>query len=169
MKVPAGKLQGTHGLKGELKFSPYFFSPELFQSIKKFYLSPEKEETLLVESFRSGPGFNVFLIKFKGIAFEKAKDLVNKVLYIELEELPPAEEDEFYYYQLLGARVKDETGKLWGEVKGIVPLGEYELLLVEFQGKEFYIPLVEAYVRGLDLNEKEVLVKDVRDLFKVQE
>ena len=167
--VSAGKITGLRGLKGELKVSPFLLNLSVFSSIKKIYLDPKGEESYRVLKAHCNPKkFQCFLI-LEGVDFEKANLLVGKTVYINLEELEAVEEEEFYYYQLLGAEVRDKEGKVLGKVKEIMPSGEYELLLIEGQKGEFYFPLVEEYVEELLISVKKIIVKEsVEGLIKVQ-
>jgi len=167
--IPVAKILSTHGIKGELKVSPLLSYSEILLQIKRFYLTKNKKDFLEVENIRKGPGYNVYLVKFKNIDFEEAQSLTNQILYIDFEDLPDLEEDEFYYYQIIGFKVKDKNNKLWGKIKEIMPMGEYDLILVKTEsGEEFYIPLVEEYVEELDLYSKTILVKDIKALVESQ-
>jgi 16S rRNA processing protein RimM len=166
--VPIAKILTTHGIKGELKVSPLIFSSDVLFQIKKFYLSKDKTQVLEVENIRKGPGFNILLIKFKNTEFEEAQALINQTLYAELEDLPELEEDEFYYYQILGFEVRDKNGKVWGKVKEIMPMGEYNLILVKGKKGEFYIPLVEEYIEEMDFTSGVIITKEIEALVESQ-
>ncbi len=168
MRIPIAKILTTHGIKGELKVSPFTFNSEVLCNIKRFYLSKEDLEFLEVESCRKGPGFEIVLIKFKEISFEEAESLKNRILYVDTQELPSLEKDEFYYYQLIGLEVRDKKSRLWGKIVEIMPMGEYDLILVKKQKESFYIPLIKEYVEEIDLKKGFVLVKDIEALFEVQ-
>ncbi len=169
MLIPVAKVLTTHGLKGELKISPLLSHSEIFFQIKNLYLGKNKENPLEVDTIRKGPGYNIYLVKFKNVDFEEAQTLIKKTLYIDLEELPALESDEYYYYQIIGFEVKDINDFPWGEVKEIMPMGEYELILVKNdKGEEFYIPLVEEYVEEMDFISKIIRVKNVKDLIESQ-
>ena len=168
MLVPIAKILTTHGIKGELKVSPLIFSSDALFQIKKFYLSKDKTQVLEVENIRKGPGFNILLIKFKNTEFEEAQALINQTLYAELEDLPELEEDEFYYYQILGFEVRDKNGKVWGKVKEIMPMGEYDLILVKGKKGEFYIPLVEEYIEEMDFTSGVIITKEIEALVETQ-
>ncbi len=168
MLVPIAKILTTHGIKGELKVSPLIFSSDVLFQIKKFYLSKDKTQVLEVENIRKGPGFNILLIKFKNTEFEEAQALINQTLYAELEDLPELEEDEFYYYQILGFEVRDKNGKVWGKVKEIMPMGEYDLILVKGKKGEFYIPLVEEYIEEMDFTSGVIITKEIEALVESQ-
>jgi len=166
--IAAAKVLSTHGLKGELKLSPFLFDLEVFSEISCFYLDKAGTLPLEVESIRCNPAKHICIVKFKNLSFEKAKELKGKILYMDLSQLPSAEEEEFYYYQLLGAEVLDTEGKSWGKVIEIMPAGENELLLVSHPEKKFYIPLIEEYVLELNTKEKKLVVQNIEGLFEVQ-
>lgn len=169
MKVPVAKILSTHGLKGEVKVSPLVSSFELLFQTKKFYLSPNSSEELVVESVKKGPGFNVLIFKFKDVDYETAKSLVNQKLYLSLEELPEPLEDEFYYHQIEGFCIKDPFGKIWGKVKEVMPMGEYDLLLIKTpEGFEFYVPMVEEYVVEMDFSSRTIIVQNLEGLVEIQ-
>ncbi len=167
MLVPIARILGPHGLKGEVKTLPFLLNVDVFLNINIFYLDKNKKDFLEVETIRRGPGNEIYLIKFKGVDYEFARLLKNRVLYAEIENLPPPEEDEFYYFQIYDFQIKDRKGKFWGKVKEVIPMGEYELLLIKGQ-KEFYLPLVEEFVEEMNFKEKVIKVKEIEDLVKVQ-
>lgn len=171
MLIPVAKVLGLHGLKGEIRISPLgFFQDFLFQ-IKVFYLKFPQEKALEVETFRKGPGYNIFLVKFKNLDYEEAKKLIHQELYLKTEDLPPLEGEEFYFYQIIGLEVKEkkeDQEKFWGKVVEVMPVGEYELLLIKKDKKNFYLPLVEEYVEEIDFEKRIIWVKDIKSLVEVQ-
>ncbi len=169
MLIPIAKILNTHGLKGEVKVSPLTSYSDIIFKIKNYYFSKNKENSLKVESVKKGPGSNIFLVKFKDVEFEDAKNLKNQILFVDIQELPPLEEDEFYYYEILNLKIIDKNNKFWGEVKEILPVSEYELLLVKSEEYgEFYIPLVEEYIEEIDFPSKTIVVKKIRELIESQ-
>lgn len=171
MLIPVAKVLGLHGLKGEVRISFLSFSCDFLSKIKNFYLKGQEEKVLEVESIRKGPGYEIFLVKFKNWNYEKAKELIHKELYIKVQDLPPLQEEEFYFYQIIGLEVKEkkkDREKVWGKVVEVMPVGEYELLLIKGKEGSFYLPLVEEYVEKVDLEKKVLWVKDITSLVEVQ-
>jgi len=167
--IPLFKVLTTHGLKGDLKVALLSLNSEVISNLKKVYFQGEWETPLEILEVKKGPGFNVFILTLKGIDYERAKNLTNKKLYVEVEELPPLEEGEYYYFQLGGLRVVDGKGRVWGKVIEVMPLGEYELLLIkDDEGGEFFLPLVEEYVEEVKPEEGVILVKDLKALVESQ-
>ncbi|MCS7279390.1 MAG: ribosome maturation factor RimM [Thermodesulfobacteriaceae bacterium] len=171
MLIPVAKVLGLHGLKGEMRISPLGFFQDLLFLIKLFYLKFPQERVLEVETLRKGPGYNIFLVKFKNLDYEEAKKLIHQELYLKVEDLPPLEGEEFYFYQIIGLEVREKTKdkeKFWGKVVEVMPVGEYELLLVKRDKENFYLPLVEEYVEEVDFEKGIIWVKDIKPLVEVQ-
>jgi 16S rRNA processing protein RimM len=162
--LPILKVVSTHGLKGEVKVLPLTTNDELILKAKRFYLQAFPQDPLEVESIRPGPGERVFLLKFKNVDFESVQGLIKSTLYLPIEELPTSSEDEVYIYELEGLKVEDSEGRAWGVVSEVMPLGEYNLLRVESEEFDFYIPLVSEYVEEIDLENRKIVVKDVSAL-----
>ncbi len=161
---PILKVVSTHGLKGEVKALPLTTNDEVILKAKRFYLRAFSQDPLEVESIRPGPGERVFLLKFKNVDFQAAQGLIKSTLYLPIEELPTSSEDEVYIYELEGLKVEDNEGRAWGVVSEVMPLGEYNLLRVESEEFDFYIPLVSEYVEEIDLENRKIVVKDVSAL-----
>ena len=162
--LPILKVVSTHGLKGEVKALPLTTNDEVILKAKRFYLRAFPQDPLEVESVRPGPGDRVFLLKFKNVDFQSAQGLIKSTLYLPIEELPTSSEDEVYIYELEGLKVEDSEGRAWGVVSEVMPLGEYNLLRVESEEFDFYIPLVSEYVEEIDLENRKIVVKDVSAL-----
>jgi 16S rRNA processing protein RimM len=162
--LPILRVISTHGLKGEVKALPLTTNDELILKAKRFYLRAFPQDPLEVESIRPGPGERAFLLKFKNVDFESVQGLINSTLYLPEEELPTSSEDEVYIYELEGLNVEDNEGRVWGVVSEVMPLGEYNLLRVESEEFDFYIPLVSEYVEEIDLENRKIVVKDVSAL-----
>jgi len=167
--LPLFKILSPHGLKGNLRVALLSFNQEILVNLKKLYLENRWEEPLEVLQIKKGPGQNIFLLTLKGIDHERAKELVNQTLYLDKADLPELPQEEYYYFQLEGLRVVDSQGRDWGKVKEVMPLGEYELLLIKGPEKrEFYLPLVEEYVERVDLAQGLILVRDLQALVESQ-
>lgn len=167
--LPLFKVLSTHGLKGDLKVALLSSNTEIINHLKTLYLKGKWDDPFEIFQIKKGPGFNVFILTLQNFDYEKAKELVNKTLYINVEALPGISKEEFYYYQLEGLIVRDERGKIWGKIVEIMPMGEYELILVRDERKrEFYIPLVEDYVEKIDIEAGMIIVKDIEALVESQ-
>ncbi|OAQ20830.1 ribosome maturation factor RimM [Thermosulfurimonas dismutans] len=168
--MAVGKITRPHGLKGEVRVLPFLSNRELLKELPRFFLQKEGEEILIPISVREAPGGRDFLFRFEGIEdVEIAEGLRGRVLYAEVSDFPELEEGEFYYFQIEDLPVKTEAGEILGRVKGVMPVGPYDLLEVETkEGQSFYLPMVEEVILEINLDEGYVLVRPTPGLIESQ-
>ncbi len=169
--MPVGRITRPHGLKGELRVQPFLSNRSLLKDIPVFYLGREESaESLRPAGVREAPGGRDLLFRFEGVeGLEAAEELRGRVLYAALEDFPEPEEGEYYYFQLEGLLVKNEQGERLGQVKGVMPVGPYDLLEVETEkGQSFYLPMVDEIILEINLEEGFILVRPTPGLLESQ-
>jgi 16S rRNA processing protein RimM len=70
--------------------------------------------------------------------------------------LPQPGKNEYYWGDLVGMAVHDETGEALGEVTGLLSTGAHDVLQVQDGDVERLIPFVAAYVLDVDLAARSV-------------
>lgn len=159
-EVLIGKVVGVHGIKGELKVKS---ESDVFE--RQMEVTPEvslyrgtKHERLEIEEIK--PYKDIYLIKFKGIEDRSsAEERIGGELFIKKEEQVPLEEGEFYYHQLMGLKVVDESGREIGVVDSIFEQPASHILEVKtLSGKTVLIPFIDQFVKEIDLNSGKIVV-----------
>ena len=107
--------------------------------------------------------------RHKGCLLIAFKDLLNInlverykgcVLSIDAEDLSELDEDEAYFFQLVGCQVVDEKGEQLGEVCEIIETAAHDTLRVKMSSqKDLLIPYVDAFILEVDLDEKRIVVR----------
>jgi 16S rRNA processing protein RimM len=69
--------------------------------------------------------------------------------------LPPAGEDAYYVFQLVGLEVVEEGGRVLGSVRDVAPYAANDVLELD---SGLLLPLVEACVRVVDLETGRIVV-----------
>ena len=135
-----GKIVNTQGIKGEVRvISKTDFPEERYQKGAMLLLFQEKKAPieLVVKSHRKHKNFDI--LSFEGHPnindVEKYRDGILKVAKDNLAELA---EDEFYYHQIIGATVYDETGSELGKIKEILSPGANDVWVVQRPKKKIY-------------------------------
>ncbi|MCX7965231.1 MAG: ribosome maturation factor RimM [Syntrophorhabdaceae bacterium] len=156
--VSIGRIVSTHGLKGEVKFLYYNETSEGLYNYKTFLIKKADEWVeIKPERIRQQKGF--FFIKFHGHdTIEKVTSFTNKELFVKEEDLPPLNEDEYYDYQLIGLNVIDEKGTIIGIVDHIIHTKANDILVVKRE-KEILIPMIDIYIKSIDLKESVIQVE----------
>jgi 16S rRNA processing protein RimM len=76
-------------------------------------------------------------------------------LTVPRSELPPPGEGEFYEFQLVGLAVEEEGGRALGRVTAVQPGVANDVLELD---SGLALPLVEACVRNVDLEDGRIVV-----------
>jgi 16S rRNA processing protein RimM len=81
------------------------------------------------------------------------------------DDLPPPEEDEFYWEDLIGLDAVDPSGLKFGVVSGLLEAGAHDVLVIDTPGRtaagkplQVLVPFVERHVGEVDLAKKQVVV-----------
>ena len=101
---------------------------------------------------------------------DAAKRLTNAYLYTTKEAGERAchlEKGEYFWYQLFGLEVVDDTGRVLGRVRSIERLAGTDYLVVDTdeglvaqeKAKSFLIPYIDRYVDRVDLDAKRLFTK----------
>ena len=73
------------------------------------------------------------------------------------EEMPEAEEDEYYWDELIGLDVENIQGEALGRVTGLLETGANDVLQVQGERMRL-IPFVESYIQSVDLEAGRIVV-----------
>lgn len=158
-------------LRGELKLHLQSDFSEQFKQGNKFVLT--NGSTIEIEYFNQAKS----LVKFVGFnSREDASKLTNQKLFTSIEgtrENCPLEEGEFYWFDMIGAEVKDDELFL-GIVEEIERIGAVDYLVVktsdELVKKElpnkFYIPYIDVYIVSFDKENKTITSKGTYELLE---
>ena len=75
------------------------------------------------------------------------------------KDFPEAQENEYYWVDLIGCDVVNKEGQSIGRVKGMIDNGVHDILNVKrADGKEVLIPFVEDYLAEVNVETKKIIV-----------
>jgi 16S rRNA processing protein RimM len=157
--VAVGRVGRPHGVDGEVRIDPMGGLPDGFRGYTRFYLGRGKEiRPVALESHRSHGRFLIAKIEGCGTP-EAARGFAGAVLYVDRAEMPPLEEGEYYYADLIGCRLVDEAGRALGRVTDVFWSGAHDVLSVESEGRGWMIPVVSEWVLSLDPEEGVIVAR----------
>tara|TARA_B100000678_G_scaffold291599_1_gene309571 strand:+ start:3495 stop:4034 length:540 start_codon:yes stop_codon:yes gene_type:complete len=157
--VCVGAIAGAHGVQGEVRIRSFTLLPE-----DCFAYGPLLDETgqPLIEAKSARPAKAHFVVQVEHPrSREDWEEMKGTKLYIHRDALPPPEEDEFYYDDLLGLRVVHTDGRALGKVKAVQNFGADDLLeIVAPDGKTaYYLPFTQEACPAVRLAEGEILAE----------
>jgi len=153
-----GKLQRTHGVKGELVMDVLTDFPEKIVPGFTVFIG-KKNQPYKISSTR--PAADKVLISFEGLVdCDQASILRNQYVYIKSEDANQLPEGEFYHHEIIGMNVIEENGNLVGIVKEILETGANDVYIIEgVDGKEILIPAIRSAVLSIDRQDRKMVVR----------
>lgn len=158
-KLLIGKIQGTHGIKGQLRVVPFAGdATSISQLDGVFVKSPAgvMEEFSVVSARMNGKRVILTLKPFDNI--NQVLHLVGREIYADRVALPELPADEFYWSDLLGLQVVTSAGEELGELVDIIETGSNDVYVVKMDGREVLIPALEDVVLSVDLEQGRMTV-----------
>lgn len=159
-----GKVNNTHGLKGEVKVSLWCDDISYAQQLKRVYLDDKGERCLTLISAR--PQKNIAIMKFGEItAVEDAEQLKGRVLYCDRDDAV-IDEDAHYLADIIGCYVVDiDTEEEYGKIVDIQNYGSCDIYDIESWGKHTLIPAIPDVVKEINTEYQVVRIKAMKGLF----
>ena len=112
---------------------------------------------------------NVAIVKLEDVDTPEAADALKDLhVLVEKDYLQPPEEDEYYWTDLIGLRVRTSHGDNIGEVKDLIDSGGHDILVIKSpeRGREFLVPFVKRFVTAVDLDDSMITVEPVEGLLE---
>lgn len=163
--VELGRLGKPHGVRGELRFLPHAFPCPTLQKGLAVLLQKEDGDARPFTVERVRRRAPLLLVRFQGIAsLEQAQALCNAVVAVEACWLPPVQEGEFYYYQMIGLQVLTTAGEDVGRIDQVFFSGGHDVWVVRQGKNEHLIPVTEEIVRSIDVAGGRVVIEPMEGL-----
>lgn len=150
-KICLGKLVKLHGFRGEFKMNAKYDDDLDLKKIAKMY-DENDNEFVIKRLLKNTDGF---YIGFDGVDLEKAKTMINKMMYIDREIV----KDKILIEDLKGSKVHFENDELVGEITDVEDYGTAEVFFVNTsKGNEIMFPNVKGVIVSFDYKQKKLVI-----------
>lgn len=166
--ITVGKITGTHGIKGELKYFPYSGSCESLTvgTTVLLTLPSGKQQTISILRARSNGNRHTMLLEgFDSI--NTAQQLVGSEITLKRSQLPEPEESEYYWCDLMGLNVITDSGQSLGIITDIFSTGSNDIYVVKNKTKEYLIPAIADVIASVDLQNRLVTITPLDGLLEL--
>lgn len=147
-----GYVIKTHGLHGEVSILLDVDFPDTYENLESVFVALAGSETLVpffVEHIAIRQ--NKALVKFEEVdTIEQAEELLKAQLYLPLASLPPLEDDQYYYHEIIGFTVTDKQHGTLGTVQDVYESTGQDMIVMQYQEKEVLIPINDDIVQRVD-------------------
>ena len=157
-----GLIRNAQGIRGEVVVEPLTDAPDaVFASGRRVFVGDHPMTVATSRPFKGG-----MMVKFEEIPDRNAAELLRGLyVFSPFDELDPPEEDEIYLHELIGMKVKLDTGETMGEIVAYYELPQGLTLEAKTDTGLVLIPYRAEVVHHVDSESREVVVKDEVGLF----
>lgn len=158
-----GKIVNTHGLKGEVKVTPWCDRPSVFSELDSVIYDGR---TIKVENVKFHK--NSVILKLSGVeSIEAAEKLKNGILLAKRSQLGQLPEGTYYINDLIGLEVYEGEESL-GKIEDCFPTGSNDVYVVRSdEGRQLLIPAIKQVIKNVDIKGRRMdveLLKGLDDL-----
>lgn len=159
-----GRLQKTHGVKGEIDMRVITQFPERIRTGKTVFLGEEHRECVIASVRWKN---NLLILRLNGFDNpEDASKLTNLEVFTKSRNLPKLPEGQYYHHQLIGLKVWEDQ-ELLGELVEIMETGANDVYVIQAEdGKDLLIPAIPQVIKEIDTTAgtmKVELLEGLRD------
>ena len=150
--LEAGKIINTFGVRGEVKLEPWCDDAAFLKKIGTLYIDGQPRRVLSAKVHKG-----MLLLLFEGVEDVNAAMLLkNKVVYFDRNDvrLPKG---KFFFADILGAEVIDETGAFVGKLTEVLTLPAQNIYIVQGE-QEHSIPAVPEFILETDVANRRIRV-----------
>ncbi|MCX8116701.1 MAG: ribosome maturation factor RimM [Desulfobacterota bacterium] len=166
---PIGRVIKPHGVRGKVKIDYYGETASRFP-YRRIFIRDLTGKPTPFEVLEVIPHPPRFILKLKGIeTIEEAEPLLGREVLLPRRDFPPLQEDEFYWFEIIGMAVETETGRRIGRVKGIFPTGANDVYIVQGKRREIFLPAIEPVIREIDRQKKVIRVAWMEGLWEEED
>lgn len=156
--VVMGRVVGAYGVKGWIKVQSYTESIENLCDYESWWIGRTGEwmEREVLDVAVHG---TTVVAQLAGLDDREAAALLKgSEVAVPRGALPPVEEDEHYWADLVGLDVVNTQGVVLGKLAGHYSNGAHDVMRVEHEDAERLIPYVDAVVQEVDLAGRRIVV-----------
>lgn len=160
--LEAGRIVGTHGLKGEVRVDPWCDSAEFLSKFKRLYYKDGTELKVL----SSRPHKNIAIIHFSGVeSATQADELRGRVLYIDRSDVK-LPEGTYFVQDIIGMKAIDaDSGCEYGEVTDVLKTGANDVYQITKDGKDYLVPVIPDIVIERDVENGILKLRPIEGIF----
>lgn len=152
-----GKVAKAQGIKGELKLN-LDIEFEKIENLEEFNIGGKNYKIEKIEKRTNGIFVKLFGVNDRNYA----ESLRMLDIEVERKNLKELSANEFYFEDLIDAKVYDENGNEIGRIEDIEQYGAADIIVVNQNGRLYSVPFLDDIFIKFDSNSKIMIVDKER-------
>ena len=154
-----GRVASAFGIKGWVKIQPFSEYVDSLLEYKTWYMGHEHGPWRQVEVVDCEAHDRTLAVQFSDCPDRTAAEkLKGFLIAVPRSSLPQQDESEYYWTDLIGMTVVNETGEMLGTVAELLETGANDVLIVRGSGPDVLIPFLQSVIKHVDMAAKIIQV-----------
>lgn len=159
--LEAGKVVGTHGVKGDVRFQPWSDDSSFLNNIKTVYLTDKTPLSIV----SAKPHGNIIIVSFKDVnSIEEAEKLRNKIVLVKRDDLK-IPEGRYFIDEIISSNVYNKNDELLGVLTDVSKTGANDVWHITRNDKEYLVPAIESVVISVDIDSERIVIDPMEGIF----
>jgi 16S rRNA processing protein RimM len=154
-----GAVVRPHGVQGKIRVRYEGDDPHHFLTLQDIWLGSDPDRVRHYEVCTIQPQGRQFILSLAGMDLPKAEAAAGDKVWVPRAYLPPLEEGEYYWQDLIGLEVRTELGEVLGFVEALFETGSNDVLVCRSGEAEILLPFIEAVIVRVDLQQGRIWVR----------
>lgn len=157
--IAIGKIGKPHGVKGAVLLHSFTSPSDNILNYQPWYIKTAAEyRQLQVKTCEMRDKH--FVLTLDGIDDRDAVALLtNSNVYVPKSVLPTLDEDSYYWHELEGMSVSNQSGITLGQVSELMATGSNDVLVIQGADKKHLVPFIMGrYVLSVNRNTRHIVV-----------
>ena len=158
--VVVAQFGAAHGVRGEVRLKSFTENPLAVRSYGPLQAKDGREFVISTARQAAGTSLEMLVVRVEGVTTRnQAEALTGLELSVPRDNLPAADDDEFYHGDLIGLDASMTDGTPAGTIVGVRNFGAGDLLeIAPSRGATILIPFTRAAVPEIDMAARRVVI-----------
>jgi 16S rRNA processing protein RimM len=163
-----GKIHKAYGNRGHVLAHLDVDNPEKYQNLESVFIGIDEDRIpFFITSIEFKPKNQAIILFEDTSSVEDAEIFEKRELFLPVTMLPKLSGKKFYYHEVVGFRVIDESKGDIGILKSVMEMPQQALLQIQFGPKEILIPLTDQILKKVDRVKKELRISAPEGLIEI--
>ena len=154
-----GKIAKKFSFNGEVLIYLDTDEPELYQEMESIFVEFNKDLVpFFIENSNLHKG-DFLRVKFEDVDNEEqADEIIGSEVYLPLNMLPKLEGNKFYFHEVIGFEIEDQSLGVFGKIVSINDTSAQPLFEVVNGNVEILVPMIDQFLVKIDRENKKVIM-----------
>lgn len=167
--ILVGKVVRPHGIGGLVRVVSYADSETTFEEAGTVLLKMPSGLHTEARVLDVRQHKRALLMRFEGVdSISSAEEIRGSDVFVKRASLSK-NDDEAFWFELVGLSVYLNTGEFIGKVCGIISSPAHDIYVVKQGAREYMIPGVHEVVEEIDLQAGRMVIRPVEGLLEINE